>query len=438
VSVIFGVVSGKKEGLRRDDPLIRRKVSGAFVQEKTLTSKRTGSEVIRQKPLAPWPYFAPDEIEAVVGVMQSGKVNQWTGQEVKSFEKEFAAYVGSHYAVALFNGTVALELALWVLGIGQGDEVITTSRTFIASASAAVMRGARPVCVDVDRESQNITAETIKAAITPRTKAIIAVHLAGLSCDMDPIMELAEAHGIKVIEDCAQAHGARYKGRSVGALGHIAAWSFCQDKILTTGGEGGMITTDDPTLWRRCWELKDHGKSYEAVFERQHPPGFRWLHESFGTNYRMTEMQAAIGRVILRKLDAWVEARRNNARQLTEALSRYLAIRIPHVSDDFFHSYYKYYCFVEPSQLREGWDRDKVMTAITAQGIPCFSGSCSEIYLEKAFQDADLAPKERLTVAKELGETSLMFLVHPTLTAEDIQDTVRAIHQILSEASPLR
>jgi dTDP-4-amino-4,6-dideoxygalactose transaminase len=235
-------------------------------------------------PLAPWPSFTPEEADAVQKVLLSNKVNYWTGTEGREFEKEFAAYCGAKHAIALTNGTVALELALFALGIGPGDEVITTSRTFIASASCIVMRGATPVIADVDPVSQNVTAETIRPLITPRTRAIIAVHLAGWPCDMDPILALAREHGLKVIEDCAQCHGATYKGRPVGSLGDVAAFSFCQDKIMTTGGEGGMLTTRDTALWERAWAFKDHGKSFDAVYNRQHPPGFRWLHESFGTN----------------------------------------------------------------------------------------------------------------------------------------------------------
>ena len=270
---------------------------------------------------APWPHFAPDEIEAAMRVLQSGKVNYWTGQEGLSFEKEFAEFVGCKHAIALSNGTVALELALYALGIGPGDEVITTSRTFIASASSVVAAGARPVIADVDHESQNLTAGTIEPLITRHTKAIITVHLAGWPCEMDRIMELARQHGLKVVEDCAQAQGAMYKGKRVGSIGDVAAFSFCQDKIMTTGGEGGMLTTTDSEVWQRAWSHKDHGKSYDAVYNREHPIGFRWLHESFGTNGRMTEMQAAIGRVELRNIDQLNEHRRRIAARYTERLS---------------------------------------------------------------------------------------------------------------------
>lgn len=386
-------------------------------------------------PFAPWPSFTTEEVDAIQRVLLSNKVNYWTGTEGREFEKEFASYCGVNHAVALANGTVALELALHALGIGPGDEVITASRTFIASASCIVMRGAIPVIADVDSVSQNITAETINPCITSKTKAVICVHLAGWPCDMDPINDLARKHGLKVIEDCAQCHGATYKGRPVGSLGDVAAFSFCQDKIMTTGGEGGMLTTNNEQLWRRAWEFKDHGKSYDAVYNRQHPPGFRWLHESFGTNWRLTEMQSAIGRVQLGKLDEWKKVRRSNAAILTDGFSRIPALRVTVPPPEIGHAYYKYYAFVRPERLKAGWDRDRIMAAINAEGIPCYSGSCSEIYREKAFERAGLAPLSPLPVAKQLGKTSLMFLVHPTLEESDLYDTCNAVDKVFRMAS---
>jgi dTDP-4-amino-4,6-dideoxygalactose transaminase len=233
---------------------------------------------VLNSPFSPWPSFTEEEADAVRDLILSNKVNYWTGQECREFEKEFATWAGTEYAIALANGTVALDLALNALGIGPGDEVIVTPRTFLASVSSIVNAGAIPVFAEVDRDSQNITAQTIQAVLTPRTRGVICVHLAGWPCDMNPIMELAALHDLKVIEDCAQAHGATYNGRPVGSIGHIGAWSFCQDKIMTTGGEGGMVTTNDRSLWLKMWSYKDHGKSWEAIYEREHQSGFRWLH----------------------------------------------------------------------------------------------------------------------------------------------------------------
>lgn len=385
-------------------------------------------------PFPPWPSFTEEEAEAVRQILLSNKVNYWTGNEGRAFEKEFAAWLGCKYAIALANGTVALDLALKVLGIGSGDEVVVTPRTFLASASCIVNAGAVPVFADVDPDSQNINAKTIREVLSPRTRAIICVHLAGWPCEMDEIMALAEERGIHVIEDCAQAHGAKYKGRAVGTIGHVGAWSFCQDKIMTTGGEGGMLTTNIEALWSRAWSYKDHGKSWDAVYNRPHPPGFRWLHDSFGTNWRLTEMQSAIGRIQLRKLSQWVETRRKNALSLTRCFSRIPALRVAGPPAEIEHSYYKYYVFVRPEMLKNDWNLDRVLEAINAEGVPCFTGSCSEIYLEKAF-DNGLRPQQRLKIAKELGETSLMFLVHPTLTEVNIFETCRVVEKVMSSAA---
>lgn len=384
---------------------------------------------------SPWPNYTEEEADAVRRVLFSNRVNYWTGTECREFEREFAEWCGTAYAIAVANGTVALDLALKAIEVGPGDEVIVTPRTFIASASSIVNAGGRPVFADVDRNSQNITAETIEAVLTPSTKAIVCVHLAGWPCDMDPIMELANEHGLYVIEDCAQAHGAKYKGRSVGSIGHIGAWSFCQDKIMTTGGEGGMVTTSDAELWRRMWSYKDHGKSWEAVYERQHPPGFRWVHESFGTNWRMTEMQAAIGRIQLRRLSEWVRKRQRNAALLSRAAESASAVRVPTVPTYLEHAFYKYYVFLRPDHLRNGWTRQDVIDALAERGVPAFEGSCSEVYLEAAFRTSEYRRTDRLTVAKELGETSLMFLVHPTLTADEMLRMATAVQEVLDMAS---
>ena len=386
-------------------------------------------------PFSPWPSFTEEEADAARDVILSNKVNYWTGQETRSFEKEFAEWSGTDYAVALANGTVALDLALKALGIGAGDEVIVTSRTFLASVSSIVNAGAIPVFADVDLDSQNFSAQTIQAVLTPRTKALICVHLAGWPCDMDPIMALANEYGLKVIEDCAQAHGAHYKGRPVGSIGHIGAWSFCQDKIMTTGGEGGMVTTNDRQLWADMWAYKDHGKSWEAVYEREHAPGFRWLHESFGTNWRMLEVQAVIGRIQLRRMQDWHRARLNNAQSIWKAVRQLPALRVPVLPDDAVHAAYKCYVFVRPDCLKSDWSRDRILNEVYARGVPAFAGSCSEVYLEKAFDNTDWRPVQRLVNARELGETSMMFMVHPTLTAQEIALTCKVISEVVQLAS---
>jgi len=384
-----------------------------------------------QSGFSPWPSFSEEEANAVRDVLLSNQVNYWTGNTCREFEAAFAEWSESKYAVAMANGTLALDAALRALDIGPGDEVIVTSRTFIASVSSIVLLGAKPVFTDVDLDSQNITAESIKQVLTNKTKAIVCVHLAGWPCEMDEIMSLAATHNLKVIEDCAQAHGAKYKGRSVGAIGDIGCWSFCQDKIMTTGGEGGMVSTNSQALWKKMWSFKDHGKSYDAVYNKTHPPGFRWLHESFGTNYRMTEMQAAIGLIQLQRMDAWSKARRNNAKAIWDTAAGFTALRVPKLPTHIQHAAYKAYVFVRPEQLKAGWDRDRIMHEINQRGVPCFSGSCSEVYLEKAFENDKLRPESSLPVAAQLGETSLMFLVHPTITQAEIEKTIAALSEVM-------
>lgn len=389
------------------------------------------------RAMSPWPLYSEEEQAAVAGVLASGKVNYWTGTLGREFEAEFARFAGSAHAIAVANGTVALDLALHALGIGPGDEVIVTPRSFIASVSSIVNARATPRFADIELDSGNISARTIAPLITPRTKAIIPVHLGGWPCDMPLIMELAEAHGLFVIEDCAQAHGATIGGKPVGSFGHIGAWSFCQDKIMTTGGEGGMVTTNDPLLWKRMWSFKDHGKDFDAIYNQIHAPGFRWVHRSFGTNWRMLEMQAAIGLIQLRRMADWTEKRTANAMIQHEALAEFSDLvrsPLPAPADHFTHAFYRHYAYVRTDALRDGWDRDRIVAEIAATGAPIMHGSCSEIYLEAAFDGTDFKPENRLPNARELGETSLMFYTHPTLGGDEVRQTADAIRQILQSA----
>ena len=389
----------------------------------------------------PWPSFTQEEADAVSQVLLSNKVNYWTGTESREFEREFAQWADSKYAIAVGNGTLALDIALEVLGLQPEDEVIVTPRTFIASISSVVNAGAKPVFADIDENSGNISPQTIEAVITKKTRAIICVHLAGWPCDMNGIMALAEKHNLYIIEDCAQAHGAKYKGRSVGSIGHFGAWSFCQDKIMTTGGEGGMVTTNDEALWRKMWAYKDHGKSYAAVYETEHAPGYRWLHESFGTNWRITEMQSVIGRIQLTRMAEWTAKRTANAHAILQACKPweqkgYLNVPVMEQTPGFeycTHAYYKLYVYVKPENLPANWSRDRIINEINELGVPCYSGSASEVYLEKAFDNTGLRPQLRLPIAKQLGETSLMFLVHPTLLESEIKKTIQTIETVFHQ-----
>lgn len=382
-----------------------------------------------------WPHYDDAQIDAVAAVLRSGKVNAWTGPDVRAFEDAYCAYTGARHAIAVANGSVSLDIALKVLDLQPGDEVIVTPRSFLASAGCVLLAGGVPVFADIDRDSQNLTVETIAPLITPRTKGIIPVHLGGWPCDMPAIMDLADAHGLWVIEDCAQAHGAMIGDAHVGTFGTFGSFSFCQDKILTTGGEGGLLLTDDEALWSRAWSFKDHGKDHATVHRDDHPPGFRWLHEHMGTNLRMTGLSAAIGRVQLDRLDDWRAQRTANATILARALGQCEALRTPMPTDGVTHAYYRFYSFFRPDRLAPGWSRDRIVAAITQAGYPAFSGSCSEVYREKVFTDRGLGPDAPLPVAQELGETSLAFLVDPTWQPAEIEALAETIVEVMREAT---
>lgn len=388
---------------------------------------------MRRTPWPAWPQFDEEEIEAAVHVLRSGRVNYWTGERGMTFERAFASYCGTPFGIAVANGTVALEACLHALDLPHDAEVVVPARTFAATGASVVRMGARPVFADVDRDSGCIDVPALRAACSSRTRAVIVVHLGGWPADMPSIVAFCRAAGIFIVEDCAQAHGAAIAGRRVGAWGDMAAFSFCQDKIMTTGGEGGMVLCHDEALWRRAWAYKDHGKSWSAVFEREHPPGFRWLHESIGTNARLTEMQAAIGELQLGKLDGWVDTRRRHARRIAAGLAGRPALRVPFPGEEIHHAAYRLYAYLRPAALPPKWTRDRVMQAIEAEGIPCKVGSCGEIYLEEAF--APFRPAGRLPAARALAEQSLCFFVHPTTTDEDVDDLLTAVHKVLDHVT---
>jgi dTDP-4-amino-4,6-dideoxygalactose transaminase len=383
-----------------------------------------------------WPLFSQEEADAISNVLLSNKVNYRTsGDKGRAFENAFAKWCGARHGLAVANGTLALEMCLKALGIGRGDEVIVTPRTFLASASSILISGATPVFADVDPDSQNITPETVSRVLSSRTRAILCVHLAGWPCDMDGFVALAKDHNLFLIEDCAQAHGAQWHGRSVGTFGHMNAWSFCQDKIMTTAGEGGMVTTDDDTLYESGWSMRDHGKARAAVEAKNPPPGFRWLHESLGSNWRMLEVQSAVGLIQLGRMDDWQSKRAENAHQIMQAGETCSALRVPRLPNHVRHAWYKAYLFVRPEALKTGWSRDRIMHEMTARGVPCFQGSCSEVYKEKLFDHYPGRPDVPLPVAAELGETSLMLLVHPTLTEDNIRTTCGTLQRVMADAT---
>jgi dTDP-4-amino-4,6-dideoxygalactose transaminase len=397
-----------------------------------------GTTAIRSR----WPVYAEDEIAEVASILRSGRVNALHhGERCHAFEQAFAARCERDHAIAVANGTLALELALRALGIGPGDEVIVPARSFMATASCVAAVGATPVFADVDPDSQTVNACTVATALTSKTRAVIAVHLAGWPAPMDEILMLADAYDLLVIEDCAQAHGAMLNGRPVGGFGDAAAFSFCTDKIMSTGGEGGLLVLRDESVWARAWAYKDHGKAPPPLAQEspQAPPAndgsFRWLHHSLGSNYRMTEMQAGIGLLQLGKLDGWLEVRNRNARLLNRHFERLPAVRMALPPPSTFHAYYKYYAFIRPNRLADGWTRGRILAEIIAAGVPVGTGTCPEIYREKAFVGTQSAPSAPLPVSRMLGETSMMLPCDPTFEEAEIERMGWIVASVISRAS---
>lgn len=381
---------------------------------------------------SPWPIHQEDELAAALDVLSSGKTNYWTGQVGRSFEAAFAEFSGVERAVFIANGTLALELALLSLQLPAGSEVITTPRTYVATATSILRVGLRPVFADIDPLSGNITAESVKSVLSPRTSAVVVVHSAGWPADMPAFQTLCDVHGLALVEDCAQAHGARINGQSVGSFGDVAAWSFCQDKIITTGGEGGMVTTSRRDLADWIWAYKDHGKSWTKVYEMDHPPGFRWLHDSLGTNMRGTEVQAAIGLVQLGKISNWHELRSTNARLLASAIKHLPGIDCPMPTEGVEHAFYRLNARYTPDTPGKELGRDELLAKLAARDLPVFSGSCSEVYLEGVFQNLGFAPSRRLPEAKAWTRESLAFLVHPGLTSDDLKTVADGLAEALN------
>ena len=399
-----------------------------------------------------WPVFSNEEIQKVSQILLSGKVNYWTGFEGKNFENEFAKYTDSKYGIVMANGSLALESAYKSIGLTSGDEIITTPRTFIATSSSAVLLGAKPVFADVDLNSGCISIETIEPLISSKTKAISVVHLGGWPAEIEQICRIAKEHDLFVIEDCSQAHGAKIKSndgwKSVGSFGDVATWSFCQDKIMTTGGEGGFVSTSNLRIRDICWSLKDHGKTLNAIKAQQNKVGFKWLHDEIGSNYRLSEIQSAIGRIQLKKLEEWNKIRSFNAEILQSNLQnldiiRFILqsnlqnldiIRLPVIDQKIRHAWYKFYCYLNLQALSSQWDRNRIIKTINEQGFPAFSGSCSEIYLEKCFKKIN-KNYSRLKNARELGETSLMLLVHPSISEEQMINYSEVVKNVLIQAT---
>ena len=389
--------------------------------------------------------YSKKQIFDVVRLLNNNKTNYWTGNHGRLFETEFSKYHVLKYSICVSNGSVALEIALKALDLKKNSAIIVTPRSFIISASCVLNVGLKPIFADVDLNG-NINIEGIRKTYKTGVKAIIVVHLNGLSCDLDPIVQFAKEKKLYLIEDCSQAHGAIYKGKKVGTFGDIATWSFCQDKIISTGGEGGMISTNNKKLWKKCWSYKDHGKNYNSVFYKKHKTGFKWLHDNLGSNYRMTEMQAAIGRTQLKNLDNQLKIRNAIANlylnDLKDYYQKYHLLQKPDFKcqtcpfkqnekkcNKCLHAFYRLNLFTNKNKIKQ----IKLIEQFNKNKINCSVGSCPEIYREKIFKKLKLYLKQRLPNAKLLGESSIMFPIDPGRSKVKVKTEINSIKKILNK-----
>jgi perosamine synthetase len=378
-----------------------------------------GGPKTRREAFPRWPLLGPEDIAAVAEVLDSGKLTQLSGRSVGDFERAFAKWHGAEHCVATSSGTTAIHAALIALGVAPGDEVIVPAHTFIASATPVLHQGATPVFADVDERTFCISPDSVRERITERTRAIIAVHLNGHPADLDALLEIARPRGIAIIEDAAQAHGATYKGRKAGTIGEAGCFSFWEDKIITTGGEGGAILTADASLAERMRRIRHHG---EGPIE-----GARaYYHLELGYNYRMTAMQAATGLVQLRKLEEYLIARRRNATHLSERLGEIPQVEPPFIADYAVHSYYKYVCRLRRDS---GIDIARFVSAVAAEGLPISRRYPTPLPQQPVFRNAGLADAA-CPVADRLSSELFTMLVHPTASVADMDDYVTAIAKV--------
>lgn len=365
-----------------------------------------------QVPIAR-PLMGEEELEAVRRVLESGIIAH--GPEVESFEREFAEYVGVEYAVAVANGTAALDLVLKAYGIAPGDEVITTPFTFVATANAILYQGAKPVFADIDPKTYNIDPNSVLESITPRSKAIIVVHLYGQPADMKALREIADDHKLILIEDAAQAHGAEFEGKKAGSLGDAAIFSFYATKNMTTG-EGGMVTTNDRRIAERVKLLRDHGQAE------------KYLHVELGYNLRMTSIQAAIGRVQLRKLDRFNEIRRRNAKFLTESLSSIRGLTPPYEDPRVKHVYHQYVVRVEDEFPLT---RDELKGFLAERGVGTAIHYPLPVFMQPLYRRLGY-PSDMCPNSIEASRRVLSLPVHPALAEQQLRYVVDCLKEAAS------
>ncbi len=378
-----------------------------------------------------WPNFDKNLISKVNSIISSGKINYTEGSYGIKFEKEFSKFVGNKYSVAICNGTAALEVAIKSLRLPKNSEILVPARSFFSSASCIVNTGYVPVFVDVDLSTQNISIDDIKKKITKKTKAIICVHLAGLPCDMYGIKKIINKKKISIIEDCSQAHGASIDNKQVGSFGDISTWSFCNDKIISTLGEGGMISTNKKKLYLFCKRIINHGTNLK---DNKKTEKFIYNKDYFGTNLRITEIQSCAGLEQLKKLKKIQKKRENISKSYHKILSRYKSyFNCYYPSKKIKSAWYRLYFFLRTDLKKYQKLRFKIIQDLRKNNLKCFTGSCPEIYLEKAFKKLNNSKIIRLKNCKTLGETSIALEINHTLKYSQHKKKILILKQVIDK-----
>ena len=371
-------------------------------------------------PKSTWPKYDEKILKGINKIILSGKVNYLSGEWGQKFESAFSKYHNLKYSIAVSNGTIGLEIALSSLCLSEGDEVIVTPRSYYTSASCIIRNKLKPVFVDVDLNSQNICKKDLLTKISKNTKCIICVHLAGYPCDMKEIIKISKKNKIKIIEDCSQAHGAKIDSNKVGSFGDVSVWSFCNDKIMSTLGEGGMISTNNKKIYEIAWSLKDTGKNFKKFYKKNKNIGFQWLHDSIGTNARLTEIQSFSGLFQLKYLDTMLQQRKQNANYIINRLKKFTFLKFPILPKNYHHSYYRLNFLINNNSNIKKISRNIVLKDLKDK-IFIREGSCPEIYNEKYFKNKYdfFCPN-----AHYIGKNSLSLQVDNSIKKENLVKTV--------------
>jgi perosamine synthetase len=401
-----------------------------------------GGEKVRGHPMPIWPAYGKEEIEVADQVLRSGHLARQSGTWVQRFEKEYARKFGIKHAIAVSSGTAAIHVALAALGVGPGDDVIHTAHCFIGTATPTLHAGAVPIFADIDERTFNISPASIEQQITPHTKAIVPVHLNGLPADMDSILRIAREHKLFVVEDAAQAHGSEFGGKLAGTMGVFGCFSFWEDKLITTAGEGGMIVTNDDDLALQARKIHHHG---EVRRDGDYYQGERlYYHDTLGYNYRMTEIQGAIGCVQLQRLDEYVRQRRQNAHRLTGLLSEVPGVIPPYEPENCKHVFYKYVVRLDRRATQAS--SKEVVEALSAEGIPVSRRYPTPLHQQPLFTErhgqgntsapfcwykGDLKYGGGLPKAERLPNDLVRLPLTPNLSNDDLVDIARGVSKVM-------